>query len=66
MNFCDIDVGFYSSLEKTYLAALTLMVKENLLDNFEDRAGKLVTETSDIGWGFHENLHDIYSDFFDR
>lgn len=65
-DFGDIDEGFYSSLEKTYVTALTLMAKENMLDKFEDRAGKVVTETIDIGWGFHENLQSFYSDFYDR
>ena len=63
-DFGDIDEGFYSSMETTYVAALTLMKKENLLDKFADRAGKVVSDTSGIGWGFQDYLGDVYSDFY--
>ncbi len=64
-EFGDIEDGFYSSMETTYLAALTLMKKESLLDKFKDRASKVVSDTSGIGWGFHDSLADIYSEFYD-
>ncbi len=63
-DFGDIDEGFYSSMETTYVAALTLMRKESLLDKFADRAGKVVSDTSGIGWGFHDYLCDVHSDFY--
>jgi hypothetical protein len=63
-DFGDIDEGFYSSIETTYVAALKIMKKENLLDKFADRAGKVVSDTSGIGWGFHDYLCDIHSEFF--
>jgi hypothetical protein len=63
-EFGDIDEGFYSSLETTYDEALTLMRKEQLLDKFADRARKVVSDTSDIGWGFHDDLCDAYFDFY--
>lgn len=40
------------------------MKKENLLYKFADRAGKVVSDTSGIGWGFHDYLYDVYSDFY--
>ena len=63
-DFGGIDEGFYSSMETTYVAALTLMKKENLLDKFADRSVKVVSDTSGIGWGFHDYLGDVYSDFY--
>lgn len=63
-DFGDINDGFYSSLARTYVAALTLMKKEQLLGNFADRAGKVVSDASGIGWGFHDYLADVYSDFY--
>jgi hypothetical protein len=63
-DFGDINEGFYSSLESTYLAALTLMKKENILDKFEVRAKKVAVDTSGIGWGFHDYLEQICSDFY--
>ena len=63
-DYGDIDEGFYSSLETTYLAALTLMKKENILDKFAYRAAKVVSDTSGIGWGFPDSLAEIHSDFY--
>jgi hypothetical protein len=63
-DFGDIDEAFYSSLESTYVAALTLMRKENMLDKFADRASNVVSDTADIGWGFHDYLGDVYCDFY--
>lgn len=64
-EFGDINEGFYSSMETTYLAALTLMEKEFLLDKFADRAGKVVSDSSGIGWGFHDYLGEVHSEFYD-
>ena len=64
IDFGDIDEGFYSSMGTTYDAALTLMKKENLLDKFADRTGKVVSDTSGIGWGFHDYLSDVHSEFY--
>lgn len=63
-DYGDIDEGFYSSMETTYFAALTLMKKENILDKFANRTEKVVTETSGIGWGFHDYLGEIYAEFY--
>lgn len=63
-DFGDIDEGFYSSLTTTYVKALTLMKKENLLDKFADRAAKVVSDTRGIGWYFHDYLGIIHSDFY--
>jgi hypothetical protein len=63
-EFGDIDEGFYSSIEKTYAATLSLMQKEHLLEPFADRAAKVVSDTSGIGWGFHDYLGEIHSQFY--
>lgn len=63
-DFGDIDENFYSSLGKTYVQALALMQKENLLDKFADRASKVIKDTDDIGWGFHDYLADVYFNFY--
>ena len=55
-DFCAIGQSFYSSLETTYDAALTLMSKENLLIKFAGRAEKNVSNTKNIGWGFYGNF----------
>ena len=64
-QFGDIDESFYSSLETTYLASLTLMQKENLLEKFKYRTKSVVIDTNGIGWGFHDYLKDTYEDFYE-
>lgn len=63
-EFGDIDEPFYNSVASVYSNALKLMSKENILDKFADRAKKIVDDTSGIGWGFHDELGHIYSDFY--
>jgi hypothetical protein len=63
-DFGDINESFYSSLEKTYEQALTLMYKNGLLEKFADRAEKVMSNTSDIGWGFHDYISQVYFDFY--
>jgi len=63
-DFGDIDENFYLSLERTFVQALTLARKENCLDKFDDRANKVVSETNDIGWGFHDYIAEVYFDFY--
>lgn len=63
-DFGDIDENFYLSLERTYVQALTVMKKENLLDKYAGRASKVVKDTDGIGWGFHDFLTDVFFDFY--
>ena len=63
-DFGDINETFYKSLATTFVDSLTLMRKENLLDKFEDRVGKVVDDTSGIGWGFHDYLVQVWIDFY--
>jgi hypothetical protein len=63
-DFGDINESFYSSLEKTYEQALTLMYKNGLLEKFSGRAEKVMSNTSDIGWGFHDYISQVYIDFY--
>jgi hypothetical protein len=63
-EFGDIDEPFYDSIASVYLKALALMDKENILEKFAVRAKKIVDDTSGIGWGFHDELGDIYSEFY--
>jgi Family of unknown function (DUF6155) len=64
-EFGDIDEAFYSSIEKVYLKALALMHKEEILDQFKSRAFKIVEDTNDIGWGFHDYLGEVYYDHYE-
>lgn len=59
-EFGDIDESFYTSVENTYNTALDLMANEDILNKFKDRVLKIVNETENIGWGFHDCLGDVY------
>lgn len=59
-EYGDIDEPFYNSVENTYEKALEIMHKNGLLEKFKSRALKVVTDTEDIGWGFHDSLGDVY------
>lgn len=61
-----IDQPFYSSLETTYSAALTLLKKENVLEPFTTRVWKIVDSTSNTHWGFHEHLVFVYFNFYEE
>lgn len=63
-DFGDIDEGFYSSLESTFVAALNLMEKGNLLEKFAEQVSIIVNETNGIGWGFHDYICEVYYKFY--
>ena len=63
-SYGDIDENFYSSLESTYEAALTLIKKENLLGKFMYRAEEIVRKANGIGWGFPYALSQTYLDCY--
>ena len=59
-EFGDIDEPFYNSMESMYESALKYMVKERLFHEFQDRVRAIVKNTSQCGWGFHDQLSDLY------
>lgn len=63
-EFGDIDEGFYSSLESTFVAALKFIEKENLLGSFAEQVSIVVKETDGIGWGFHDYISEVYGKFY--
>ena len=63
-DYGDIDENFYTSIENTYVSALELMEKESILEKFKDRSEKIVNDISDIGWGFHDYLGNVFYEFY--
>ncbi len=64
--FGDIDEPFYNSMESMYERTLETIVKHELQAEFEHRCMKIVTDTSGIGWGFHDELNMLYSQTFNK
>ncbi|PSB07713.1 hypothetical protein C7B62_19030 [Pleurocapsa sp. CCALA 161] len=60
----DIDEPFYISMETMYEKAVNEIIKHGQQDIFQKRCYKIVSDTSDMGWGFHDTLSEIYEDAF--
>ena len=60
LAYGDIDEAFYASMEGMYEKALSAMTELDSKNIFEQRSRKIVTDTSGIGWGFHDTLSDIF------
>jgi len=65
-EYGDIHEAFYSSMEGMYEKALKAITKQQLQKVFQGRCGRIVRETSDIGWGFHDTLGHIYYQHYDE
>lgn len=64
-DYGDINEGFYSSIERVYHDAMKLIDKNGLHDHFKIRAYKILKETENIGWGFHDTLSGFYYQIYD-
>lgn len=60
----DINEAFYISMETMYEKAIKEMIKHKKKDIFQKRCLKIVNDTSEMGWGFHDALSEIYEDAF--
>lgn len=63
-DFGDIDEPFYNSIAGMFRDAGRLCQSVGLHDKFKARAHKIVDDTSGIGWGFHDELNDIFYNHF--
>jgi len=61
-----IDEQFYVSMESVFERALRFIVESNLEENFQERCMKILNDTTDMGWGFHDQLCEIYYGYFDE
>ncbi len=62
-EYGDINDQFYTSMGKMYEDALKHIKEHGLKDAFRFRCKKIVTDTVNMGWGFHdmlERLHNTY------
>lgn len=61
----DINEPFYNSVAGMYRDACKLIKSNSLKNIFKTRCEKIVNETEDIGWGFHDELSDYYYEFIE-
>lgn len=60
----DIDGPFYDSMEGMYQSTVKFIVENELQDGFQSRCRQIVSNTSEMGWGFPDQLSDIYEEGF--
>lgn len=63
LNYGDIHEQFYRSLESAFLEAATLIRKSGdpgFVEGIRPRLKRIVSDTIDIGWGFHDYLQAVY------
>lgn len=60
----DINEPFYNSMESMYERAIKFITDHGIQDMFKTRCKKIVEDTVNIGWGFHDGLSNLYSEFF--
>jgi hypothetical protein len=65
-TYVDIDEPFYDSMESMYKKAAEFIAENELEEAFERRCKIIVSDTSEMGWGFNEALEDIYEQHFER
>jgi len=65
LSYGDIDEPFYNSMESMYNKALKHIIKNDLAGKFQNRCKSIVDDTEGLGWGFHDNLRDLYDEYFE-
>jgi hypothetical protein len=61
----DINEQFYVKMSAMFEAAANYVIQEGLENTFQKRFWKMVHASSDIGWGFYEELMESYYSYFD-
>ena len=61
----DINESFYLSMEGMYERAVNFIMDHSLESIFKERCLKIVNDTVNMGWGFHDQLGDTYYSYFD-
>jgi hypothetical protein len=62
----DINEQFYLSMESMYERALKLITSKKLEGKYRGRCHKIVNDTQDMGWGFHDQLCETYYSYIEE
>ena len=63
-DYGDIDEPFYNHVANTFRKDVNYIVKSNLVNVFHERLKRVLEKTYNIGWGFPDDMHDIYYEYF--
>ncbi|GEN77707.1 DUF6155 family protein [Chryseobacterium hagamense] len=62
--FGDFSEQFYNGTFNNYKAALVFLKKNNLLDDFKDRAEQCVKWSEYCGYGFADDMREIFYEYY--
>ena len=67
LDLGDIDEGFYDALVRMYDRAIAKILKlpEEEQNTFQVRMKEIMDSSDGIGWGYHDDLCDLYYDGFE-
>jgi len=65
-NYGDLYEDFYDETENLFEEVLDFMKHHHLLDDFKNRCKKVIDESVDTGYGFHESLGDSFCTYFQQ
>jgi len=65
-NYGDLYEDFYDETENLFEEVLDFMKHYHLLNDFKNRCKKVVEESADTGYGFHESLGDSFYTYFQQ
>lgn len=65
-QYGDIDERFYNSLESAFEEAVKLIAVTGRAQTYRPRLVRILRDTSDIGWGFHDYLSEVFHEAFPR
>jgi hypothetical protein len=60
----DMDESFYNGAYNNFSAALKFISKHNLLEHFQLRTKQCVEWASPCGYGFADEMEDLYDDYY--
>ncbi|WNS42029.1 hypothetical protein [Paenibacillus sp. MMS20-IR301] len=63
LSYGDIDEKFYDTISSIYDQALKYIVGNQLEDKYIDRCNELMQSSQDIGWGFGDEMLELYGDY---
>jgi hypothetical protein len=63
-QYGDIDEKFYNSIINLYDMFLVYSTMNGIQNDFQDRCYEIMKKTAGIGWGFHDELAEMYETYF--
>jgi len=64
-DYGDMPEQFYKSALNNFERALIYLHKEGLLNDFKKRCETCLTYSQDCGYGFTEEMYDVFNKFYE-